>query len=179
MTALPAQAAESSGVTAEDEQILTRVFGYEPSESEIDAYLQRYGAVPSADEVAAYVAAAESEEAGVTVAPEAPFAGRVSVAAADSFSSFFQSGAWITRDGMLSLSLMPRAGGIGNEGGTRTWTTVYNTFSGSPNWWNHSHNVTASMSKQYNCHFRFGMVKTPWNLEPAKIAENVSTITCN
>ena len=29
------------------------------------------------------------------------------------------------------------------------------------------------------CHFQYGMIKTPWNLELHKLASDVSTITCN
>lgn len=73
---------------------------------------------------------------------------------------------------MVSLSLMPRDGGIGNESQSGTWDTVKGRYGSSVKWKN-----TAKMKEQYDCHFKYGMIKTPWNLEPSRTSVNF--ITCN
>ncbi|MGQ4548847.1 DUF2599 domain-containing protein [Dermabacteraceae bacterium P13077] len=99
------------------------------------------------------------------------------------FTQAFVYGKWINRRGVVSLSLMPRRSGIGNEGKIRTWNLVYNRFHRNSNWTGKgkrkASKVNESMKKQYLCHFKYGMLKTPWNLEPHKRAEDVSFITCN
>lgn len=161
---------DTSGLTEVEQETLTAVFGYEPSEADVANYLDTFGSVPTESQIAAYLAAEGNAEADTTD-------GNVSAGGAIStrvvtFSSFFKSGSWITRDGVISLSLMPRDGGIGNEGSDRTWGTVYARFSPSSNWKN-----TSVMRQQYNCHFWYGMIKTPWNLEPSKTS--INPITCN
>lgn len=171
----PAMADETSALTPEEQATITQIFGYEPSADEIAAYLSEFGRVPSAADVDAYVQASEAEAA--TPARPAPLD---SAARSNAVSDFFQSAGWIERDGVWSLSLMPRAGGIGNEGADRTWQPVYNRFSRTVPWALYPRTqVDQSMKKQYDCHFQYGMIKTPWNLEPHKLASDVSTITCN
>lgn len=158
------------GLTEVEEETLTAVFGYAPSEAETAQYLDAFGSVPTEAQIAAYLAAEGNSEAVSTdgiVATD----GNISMRAV-TFSSFFKSGSWITRDGLISLSLMPRDGGIGNEGADRTWNTVKTRFSSSSNWKN-----TSVMQQQYNCHFWYGMIKTPWNLEPSRTS--INPITCN
>lgn len=57
-------------------------------------------------------------------------------ARAATFYTYFDSGRWITRDGVVSLSLMPRSGGISAYDRDPEWRMVLNNFSSSPNWRN-------------------------------------------
>lgn len=166
--------AGASDLTEVEQSTLTEIFGYEPSEAEAEQYLDLYGSVPTEAEVAAYLAA--EDETAAYVAEEGEIAasspGGAFASRAVGFTTYFKSGVWITRDGVVSLSLMPRDGGIGNESREGTWAHVKNVFSSSSKWKN-----TAMMTEQYNCHFRYGMLKTPWNLEPHRTS--INHVTCN
>ncbi|MEH3088277.1 MAG: DUF2599 domain-containing protein [Microbacterium arborescens] len=164
--------ADASHLTEVEQSTLADIFGYEPSEAETEQYLDLYGSVPTEAEVAAYLAAdgeAAAYEHGEIAARS--LGGGIGLRAA-TFQTYFKAGQWITRDGVVSLSLMPRDGGIGNESREGTWTMVKNVFSSSPKWKN-----TAMMTEQYNCHFKYGMLKTPWNLEPHRTS--INHVTCN
>lgn len=89
------------------------------------------------------------------------------------FSVYFSSGQWITRNGVVSLSLYPI--------NPKTWSTiavgyawdaVTAMYSSSSNWRNAS-----VMREQFYCHALFAAWKTPWNLEPSKTS--INPITCN
>ncbi|WHY15765.1 DUF2599 domain-containing protein [Peribacillus frigoritolerans] len=92
-------------------------------------------------------------------------------ATATSYSTYFNSGSWITRDGMVSLSMNHKpylTGAAGDfESITRkldSWDKLYAKHSGSSKWKN-----TGGMKDQYNCHFdTIGSYKNPWNLEPSR-----------
>lgn len=171
----PAMASTSESLTEEEMATLTQIFGHEPSSQEVADYEEQFAQVPTAAEVDAYLNAAEGEES-VTAVPASPTA----AARANAVSDFFQSAGYIQRDGVWSLSLMPRAGGIGNEGAARTWQPVYNQFSRTVPWSLYPRTqVDQSMKKQYDCHYKYGMIKTPWNLELHKLASNINSITCN
>ncbi|MCU4842078.1 MULTISPECIES: DUF2599 domain-containing protein [Bacillus cereus group] len=82
------------------------------------------------------------------------------------FSQYFSSGNWITRDGMVSLSLEPTSVLtkliVNRAIRTDSWNKVKDTFSMDDQWGN-----TSSMQNQYLCHYDFAKsFKTPWNLEP-------------
>lgn len=163
---------EGARLSKGDQATLIRIFGHEPSKEEKAAYIDSFGRVPTAGEIAAYVASQDAETAtlgdGPTIMPMA------------AFSDFFTSGSWINRSGEWSLSLMPRSPGIGNQGLDRTWETVYNRFNTSSHWVPYKpQGANESMRKQYACHYWYGMIKTPWNLEPHKRPGDVSSITCN
>lgn len=92
------------------------------------------------------------------------------MAAAASFGTYFSSGKWITRDGIVSLSLthkpyLTSASDVGEAGVKKkdSWSKVKTRFSSSVNWKN-----TAGLEKQFNCHFDFAKFKNPWNIEPAR-----------
>ena len=193
VTASPAPAYDNYPVqhpiiSSSDTETLTKIFGHRPSTKEQSDYISTYGKIPSKAEVDAYIKAsmADPEEPDAvhggneykTHSPEqttTPY-----LLSPGEFSWFFRYGKWITRKKVVSLSLMPRSGGIGNEGDTRTWNTVYKTFHNHPNWSRYRKNgADESMRKQYMCHFKYGMIKTPWNLEPSRKPSDVSWLTCN
>lgn len=89
-----------------------------------------------------------------------------------SYSDYFSSGKWITRDGLISLSLSPKKlvyerhsnPNLHAAIGVDSWNKVVNKHSSSSNWKN-----TAQMKNQYICHRDYAQgFKTPWNLEPAR-----------
>lgn len=86
-----------------------------------------------------------------------------------SFKSCFKSGKWITRKGVVSLSLKPnatlRASMITGSSSMRkySWNSVKSKFSSSKKWKN-----TTSMKNQYECHWYFASYKSEFNLEPSR-----------
>lgn len=86
------------------------------------------------------------------------------------FSTYFSSGSWITRDGVKSLSLkhksyLTTSTDVGEAGVKKadSWNKVKSKFSSSSNWYN-----TGGLKDQYDCHFGFAKSKNPWNLEPSR-----------
>lgn len=86
-----------------------------------------------------------------------------------SFTSCFKSGKWITRNGVVSLSLKPnamlRTSMITGSSSMRkySWNAVKSKFSSSKKWKN-----TTSMKNQYDCHWYFAFYKNGFNLEPSR-----------
>ncbi|WP_406795228.1 DUF2599 domain-containing protein [Bifidobacterium longum] len=81
----------------------------------------------------------------------------------------------MNRSGVWSLSIMPRRALLWDT--DRGWGQVYDRFHTSRHWTYYSAWADASMRKQFNCHAQYGMLKTPYNLEPSR--SDVSPITCN
>lgn len=100
------------------------------------------------------------------------------------FSNCFHSVKWITRNGVVSLSINPKSYiatvNIGNDRAEYVrylrakyaWRIIVNKYSRDRRWKN-----TKMMEKQYWCHVGYGAIKTPWNLEPHRTKMN--SITCN
>ena len=90
-----------------------------------------------------------------------------------SFKSCFKSGKWITRNGVVSLSLKPNAtlrmSMITGSSSMRkySWSAVKSKFSSSKKWKN-----TTSMKDQYECHWYFAFYKSKFNLEPSRPTTN-------
>ncbi len=89
------------------------------------------------------------------------------------FPTYFSSGGWINRQGLVSLSLYPK--------NPITWTSAkaayawYSTmarFDEDYRWAN-----TNVMKEQFYCHWTLGSWKSPWNLEPSKTS--INPVTCN
>lgn len=81
-------------------------------------------------------------------------------------STYFSRVAWITRNGVVSLSLNPKDA-VRNEMSQATvaWNYLSSTGNGgmgATQYWKN----TASMRAQYFCHFNFVKTKSEWNLEP-------------
>ncbi|MDO5093225.1 MAG: DUF2599 domain-containing protein [Propionibacteriaceae bacterium] len=165
---------QSDKLSDRDYATLTRIIGHEPSAEEQHDYLQKYGRVPTDAEIEAYLNAANDASPSPTSADEG------TQLDASQEANYFKSTKWINRSGVWSLSLMPRDGGIGNEGVSRTWNYVYAKHNTDRHWSHYkSQGADKSMRWQYECHFWYGMIKTPWNLEPSKKYEDLNSITCN
>lgn len=80
----------------------------------------------------------------------------VTATSQNSFSTYFTKAEWITRSGMVSLSLYRK--GILDTVAKRNaaWSTVVYNFSGSNNWSN-----TNGMKDQFMCHTYFAKSKNP------------------
>ncbi|MDA2474495.1 DUF2599 domain-containing protein [Bacillus sp. CD3-1a] len=100
-----------------------------------------------------------------------------------SWSSFYSSGSWITRDGVISLSLYPKSPAYVKSPNPMVqahhekyrWSVVYNRFSGDKRWKN-----TGSMKAQLHCHADYAKGhKTPWNLEPHRTTTNYQVTVAN
>lgn len=89
------------------------------------------------------------------------------------FSSCFDSGKWITRNGVVSLSLKPnstlRMSMVTGSSSMKqySWEAVKAKFSGSSKWKN-----TSSMKMQYECHWYLAIAKSEFNLEPSRGSTN-------
>ncbi len=83
--------------------------------------------------------------------------------------SLFDSAKWITRNGVVSLSLKPngtlRAAMVTGSTAMKkySWQSIYHKFHKSSKWSN-----TGSMKKQYYCHWYFAIAKSKFNLEPSR-----------
>lgn len=84
---------------------------------------------------------------------------------------YFDYAAWITRDGVTSLSLDPNSSVRTNSTiRNQAWDVVSSEttgFANSPYWQN-----TKVMKWQYDCHATFASNKDYWNLEPHRTASN-------
>ncbi|MHC5268342.1 DUF2599 domain-containing protein [Enterococcus sp. LJL98] len=99
------------------------------------------------------------------------------------YSSYFNSSSWITRDGKKSLSISPKTiltttnGSPNAESAKRndSWNKLLDKHSKDSNWKN-----TSSMKSQYICHIDFaGWWKTPWNIEPWRTGTANFNNKCN
>lgn len=89
------------------------------------------------------------------------------------FKEFFTKGEWITRSGVLSLSLYPINPILWSKvAAGNAWDAVVLMYSWSPKWGNPS-----VMKEQFFCHWTLASWKSPWNLEPSKTS--INPITCN
>lgn len=94
----------------------------------------------------------------------------VVAAAATYYSSYFSSGSWITRDGLISLSMTHKSflfSGTTNDRAMKlsdSWNKLRTVHSTNSKWKN-----TNGMYDQYACHYgTIGSAKNPWNLEPSR-----------
>ena len=96
-------------------------------------------------------------------------------------ADYFNYAAWITRDGVRSLSLDPnskvRTNSTYKNDGWRVLSSTTQGFGGSPYWKN-----TKVMKWQYDCHYSFAANKNYWNLEPHRTASSYAQVVakaCN
>ncbi|ASS41176.1 hypothetical protein AXF21_04235 [Eubacterium minutum ATCC 700079] len=93
----------------------------------------------------------------------------ITVAPMSTFNVYFDSGKWITRGKLLSLSLNPtkflRVAMFQGSSAVRksSWKTVYYKFHKDKRW-----RRTESMQMQYDCHWHFAKLKDKFNLEPSR-----------
>ncbi|WP_318582088.1 DUF2599 domain-containing protein [Bacillus paranthracis] len=87
------------------------------------------------------------------------------------YKDYFSGASWITRDGMVSLSITHKAyltsGRNNAEVLSRrydSWVKLKAVHSGNSKWKNE-----AGLKKQYDCHHdTIGSKKNPWNIEPSR-----------
>lgn len=93
-------------------------------------------------------------------------------------TNYFDYAAWITRDGVISLSLDPKPevrehGSIKNS----AWDVLSSStkgFGSHKNWKN-----TQVMKWQFDCHFQWAPFKDYWNLEPHRTASSYAEVVLN
>nr|WP_303792026.1 DUF2599 domain-containing protein [Bifidobacterium catenulatum] len=127
------------------------------------------------DETMQYLIASTKEEQTSNIRMD-------TTAARGSWSNqWFAKGGWIARNGMWSLSLQP-TWWAATATPTRyyyaesAWATVPPQFSSSRHWTAYP-TASKMMKEQFDCHVRYGNLKTPYNLEPSRTS--ISQITCN
>lgn len=94
-------------------------------------------------------------------------------------SKYFKSVKWITRKGVVSLSINPKPILYSNPNpnalsyyASKSFSKLKKAYSGSKKWKN-----TGSMRAQYDCHILIARgVKTPWNLEPHRTETNLTKV---
>lgn len=105
----------------------------------------------------------------------------------ETFNDYFKSVRWITRDGVVSLSIQPaylltRAanpnGNVLMARASHAFSLLEDRFSGDYRW-----DHTDSMEAQFHCHVLLaGDFKTPWNIEPFRTESDlvkVMAAKCN
>lgn len=98
-----------------------------------------------------------------------------------SISQYLDYGAWITRNGVVSLSMKPKSS-VRSSLSTKNnaWTVISSPtqgFASSPKWKN-----TQVMKWQFDCHYHFANSKEYWNIEPHRTASSwaqVVAAACN
>lgn len=95
---------------------------------------------------------------------------------------YFSSVAWITRDGVVSLSLDPtqelRDSSTLRDSG---WNVLTNVFQNEPDWPKDASKLQ-TFHWQYDCHWSFANDKDYWNLEPSRTASSYLAVVlagCN
>ena len=88
-----------------------------------------------------------------------------------SISLYLDYGAWITRDGVVSLSMIPKSS-VRNNSSTKdtAWSVISSPtkgFGSDSRWKN-----TQVMKWQFDCHYSFAKTKEYWNIEPHRTASN-------
>jgi|GEM_PF-2335279 len=106
------------------------------------------------------------------------------VADPTTYSTYFSSGSWITRNSVISLSLKPTLLLRASVGAVfaiavviDSWNKASARHSSNANWRN-SH----GMYEQYVCHFYFAFYKSEFNLEPSRPAVGLTrtiAASCN
>lgn len=98
-----------------------------------------------------------------------------------SLGNYFSYAAWITRDGIVSLSLNPKSEVRTNSTtASNAWGTLADRnagFGATGNWKNET-----VLKWQYDCHFTFAKNKDYWNLEPSRTANSYAEVVlsgCN
>lgn len=93
------------------------------------------------------------------------------------YDDFFKSAYWIRRNGMWSLSITPRDRLLNHPHYMYdAWNLLKNRHSSSRHWSYYSDNESV-LEQQFYCHVRYGALKLPWNIEPAR--ESINSLTCN
>lgn len=99
--------------------------------------------------------------------------------------TYFNVCMWITRDGVISLSLDPtNAVRTNSTEKENAWTILKSPVTGvggSSNWPTDSQKQK-TFKWQYDCHFSFAKDKDRWNLEPSRSASNYAAVVlakCN
>lgn len=165
----------SSAVDVNEHEAIEYVKG------KMDQYRESYAAYNGTDE-------GFDESSVLEIAPELyemSKAGGTSAQSRAVLSKYFDSIKWITRSGVVSLSIMPsqqfknlptdnsRYGAAIEE----SWGIILRNYSGNSKWKN-----TASMKGQYRCHAWYAKSKYPWNIEPHRTETDFNKIVaklCN
>ena len=104
------------------------------------------------------------------------------------YNEYFKSVKWITRKGVVSLSITPTSKLYGRTyknnanvlavHAATAWSLLYKKHKSSSKWKN-----TASLEAQFNCHVIYaGRNNTPWNIEPHRTETNWAVVVakaCN
>lgn len=95
---------------------------------------------------------------------------------------YYDAAAWITRDGVVSLSLDP-ADRVRADSSLKdsAWYVISDPtygFGDHPQWPTAAANVQ-TFEWQFDCHFTFANDKDRWNLEPSRTASNYLTVVLN
>lgn len=93
------------------------------------------------------------------------------------YNDFFKGAQWIRRNGMWSLSITPRDRLLNHPHHMYdAWNVLKARHSSSRHWSYYSANEEV-LKAQFFCHVRYGKLKLPWNIEPAR--ESMNPVTCN
>ena len=88
------------------------------------------------------------------------------------FDDYYNQVSWITRDGLISLSIDHKKVGLFEI--SDSFRILEEMFSNDANWSNRD-----SLYAQFACHVQFAQSKNPWNLEPSRTTTSLITTIFN
>ena len=88
------------------------------------------------------------------------------------FSDYFNSVEWITRDGVISISIDHKTVPLLQI--SKAFAILESEYSSDANWKNRD-----SLYAQFVCHAQFAPSKNPWNLEPSRTTTGWLATTLN
>lgn len=100
-------------------------------------------------------------------------------------ATYFSQAIWITRNGQISLSLVPYSkvrNSLSEK--DKAWTTLSGTSTGLGGHknWPKTEQKRKTFKWQFDCHFHFAKYKSEWNIEPEKSANSYAAVVaaaCN
>jgi len=123
------------------------------------------------------------EQDGVSYHPVASYSMGMAIGGISNltFNDCFKNVSWITRSGVVSLSIMPNSKLLSSTGSNanaakaradNAFALLKKKYDSSPQWRN-----TASLYAQFHCHvLGAGKYKTPWNIEPSVTETNIAKL---
>ena len=88
------------------------------------------------------------------------------------FDDYFNQVSWITRDGVVALSIDHKKVGIFES--KDAFSVLEGIYASDANWMNRD-----SLYAQFACHVQFAQSKNPWNIEPSRTTTSLLTTILN
>ena len=100
-------------------------------------------------------------------------------------ATYFSQALWITRNNIVSLSLVPNSN-VRNSLSekNKAWTILSGEYTGlgSSKYWPKDEQKLKTFKWQFDCHYHFANNKNEWNIEPSRSASSYAAVVakkCN